>query len=160
MGAREARLIACASGFGWYSARLKCKAFVGVRNCVQVHACVHVLLSWVLGSVFHCQISSLLSGTCNNRGAIRHWLSDETKLFSLKRHLVTTRGFELMDSKRQRLVFVWGGLSDSYFSVSLCKTEEKICRSNKQRLKVSQGLMAMSGRQVCSRVSVFLCWKG
>lgn len=44
-------------------------------------------------------------------------------------------------------------MSDSYVSVSYCKIEakKKSCHSNKQRLKASQGLIPMRGRQVLRR---------
>lgn len=50
-----------------------------------------------------------------------------------------------------------GGLSDSYVSVSDCKIEKEFCHSNTQRLKASQGLMAMRGRQVCKRACRSVC---
>lgn len=43
-------------------------------------------------------------------------------------------------------------MSDSYVIVSYCKIEEKkFCHSYKQRLKASQGLIPMRGRQVLRR---------
>lgn len=89
MGAREARLIAYTSGFAGYSVRRECAVFVGVRERVW-------LFVLVLGCAFLCQTSLGLPVTCSNTGAIRHSLSDETKQFSLKRHLVKTGGLELM----------------------------------------------------------------
>lgn len=60
------------------------------------YVCVCVLFVLVLGYALQCQIFLLLAGTCSNTGAIRCSLSDETKVFSLKRHLVKAGGLDLM----------------------------------------------------------------
>lgn len=76
---------------------------MGMRERVQAHACVHddvffvfFFIVTVLSSASWRQVSLLLPATCSNTGAIRRSLSDETKQFSLKRHLAKAGGLEMM----------------------------------------------------------------